>query len=107
MMLLTLSHYNPLNTVISDADKRTLYAVSTPFNVFRGTTKVHKSRLALRLTGTNTDGLSVGSPESDGEDSMEELARIHWHALSGSRLVYNSQVVDITSIMPAKNVTRL
>ena len=113
MPLFTLSKYAPLNTTISDATGP-LYTIVTPFNLFHGVTKISKRAQpsALQSTSASTRSLSSGhgAPEDrDGKqgDGMEEIARINWHYWEGSRLVYNSQIMDITTLMPADNITRL
>ena len=103
----TLTKYSPLNTVVRD-EHGTLYKISTPLNIFHGTTTVIKRT----STGTATS-ISPPSPsptpapaESDTEAEpsesfgLEEIARINWHYWSGTKVVYRGEIMEINALMP-------
>ena len=106
MKVLKLSHYSPLNTVLSDAESgELLYRISTPCSVFRGTTTV------LQYVDDSPPVIYRSHNSEMSWDmavaGLKEVARIHWHFMSGTWVVYNLQIIDMNSLFPATNVMRM
>ncbi|EKM56111.1 uncharacterized protein PHACADRAFT_184816 [Phanerochaete carnosa HHB-10118-sp] len=85
-MDLIMSHSDPLKTELSTPDGRVLYSVSTPFKLSNCTTKI--------LKYTPNDGV----PEPSG--SMQEVARINWHSIHPTRIIYNGQIMEVDKFLP-------
>lgn len=89
MVKLKLSWADALHTTISNTDDKPLYKLSTPYwPLIRRTTTIYKYILG-----------ADGQPT----ESSEEIARIQWHAVHNSKLVYQGRIVDLKTFMPAVN----
>lgn len=91
MFLLKLTGRLPTNTALLNQDGKPLYTISTTRAVLRRTTYIHRHIV-----------------DADGEptDATEELARIHWHWASSSRLVWNGEIKDVDNLMPKTGIGR-
>lgn len=85
MFLLKLSKWTPTETDLLNEDGKALYTITTTNKLVRRTTYIHK-----HIIGAD------GQPT----DETEEMARIHWHWASNSRLVWNGEIQDVEKMMP-------
>lgn len=90
-MELTLSENSPTQTHLLNSDGKPLYYTVTPSNMPRTTTKIFKCQIDEH-----------GGPS----EASEELARIHWHTIRSSRLIYNGEIVELSKFMPAKGIMK-
>ena len=103
----TLTKYSPLNTVVRD-EHGTLYKISTPLNIFHGTTTVTKRTSTSTATSATPAPSSPTEPDTEAESSesesesfgLEEIARINWHYWSGTKVVYRGEIMEINALMP-------
>ncbi|GJE88100.1 hypothetical protein PsYK624_041830 [Phanerochaete sordida] len=84
-MNLSLTRNDPLNVELVRPDGVALYAVSTPFKMSGQTTKIMKY--------TAGDG-------SDAEASMDEIARINWHYIKTTRIIYKGEILEVNKFLP-------
>ncbi|KIP03388.1 hypothetical protein PHLGIDRAFT_77693 [Phlebiopsis gigantea 11061_1 CR5-6] len=89
MFLLQLSRNSPINTTLLTEDGKPMYTISTPHKIFRRTTTV--TRHTYDAEGQPTD-------------ITEEMAKIHWHRLTSSKLVLNGELKNIDKVMPKTGV---
>lgn len=90
-MELTLSNNCVIHTDLSTPDGQCLYTISTPSHLSRRTTTIIKY-------AQDEDGRSTGQ--------SAELARIHWHYLGSSRLIYDGKIMEFDKFMPYKGLLR-
>lgn len=96
-MQLQLSRNSTTNTVLSIPDGRPLYHIYTPGPLLRKTSFIYK------IPETNTQRYEdvekmtevVPNPE-------EEIARIHWHLLHSSKLIWDGKALEMKKFLESK-----
>ncbi|KAI0081487.1 hypothetical protein K474DRAFT_1703916 [Panus rudis PR-1116 ss-1] len=95
----SFSTTNVLLSAVSDSgDNLTpLYYIHTPGLFTRKTSFIYKIApdVAERFKGR-------GTLKEEDLASQEEIARIHWHMVSCSKLVYNGEIVTFKELMPRR-----
>lgn len=81
-MNLHLLNNSPINTVLSNDAGEVLYTITTPWKLPRRTTKLYQH-----------------VHDADGAGERKGLARIHWHTVRSSRLVYNGKIYDMNTFL--------
>ncbi|KDQ54824.1 hypothetical protein JAAARDRAFT_350496 [Jaapia argillacea MUCL 33604] len=77
---LTLTNDSPLRTILLDDHNIPQYKISTPLTLFRSTTTITRC--------------------TTGKD--EELARIQWHTMRNSRILFQGQILDVGDFFKRK-----
>ena len=85
VFLLKQTGWSPTDTALLNDDGRALYTIVTKDKLVRRTTFIYKH--ALDAAGQPTD-------------ESKEMARIHWHWTSDSKLVWNGEIKDVEKMMP-------
>lgn len=88
MFLLHLTGWSPTDTALANQDGKPLYTISTT-GLVRRTTYIHQN--VVDANGQPTD-------------VAKELARIHWHWTSSSKLVWNGEIKDVEKLMPKTGI---
>lgn len=91
MLTLRLSHNSPMNTILLNEDENPMYTISTARRVFRRTAIIARHTF-------DVDGQATGV--------IKETARIHWHHLTASKLVYNGEIREINKVIPRTGFKR-
>jgi len=111
-MKLQLTRNDPARTTLVNLDGNVpqfrittpgfLRKTSTIYKISPEAAEEHKEELLrgdddfILKKDTNSDPLEVMV------SGVEERARIHWHRLTGSRLIYNGRILEIKSFLPKK-----
>ena len=119
MKVFTLTPKFPLTTTIKDENDNPVYLITTPVNplkIFRGTTTIYKYNVessessaqegqedsAIRPQhDSNTHGNYIQYQDDD--PSMREIAKIQWHWMSGTRILYDFKILEVAKFMPPKS----
>lgn len=83
-MDLHISYRSTNTTVLSDDAGETFYTIVSPLQFPRGTTTIYQ-----RPRNAN----------SNDTDEAKELARIHWHTIRSSQLIYDGQIHETNTFL--------
>ncbi|CAL1703175.1 unnamed protein product [Somion occarium] len=95
-MELELSRDSTTNTVLRIPGGRPLYHIHTP-SMFSRTTTIYK------IPETNVQRYEDAEKMTDVEPKAEEeMARIYWHTISSSRLIYDGRALEFKTFLKSK-----
>ncbi|KDQ53160.1 hypothetical protein JAAARDRAFT_39528 [Jaapia argillacea MUCL 33604] len=102
-MKFTLTKDDPKRTTLVDEEGREVYKIATPRKFVRETTTISHRSAGHPLSATTTSEPLQG--DADSEEHVEgftEFARIYWHTINPTELMFNGQKTALKEAMVAK-----
>ncbi|KAK7677080.1 hypothetical protein QCA50_019978 [Cerrena zonata] len=97
-MQLELTRNSTTSTVLRIPDGRAVYHIKTPGLFTRKTTTIYK--IPEMKSQRYQDAKKMHDVEPNPE---EEIARIHWHNVQNSRLIWEGRAYDVQDILKSKH----
>ncbi|KAK7691230.1 hypothetical protein QCA50_006333 [Cerrena zonata] len=96
-MQLQLSRNSTTNTVLSIPDGRPLYHIYTPGPLLRKTSFIYKIPETNVQRYEGVEKMTEVVPNQE-----EEIARIHWHLLHSSKLIWDEKTLEMKKFLESK-----
>ena len=87
-MELILETDNPTSTALLNPDGNPVYSIKSPFKLTHWTSTIYKNVL-------DDNGNLTGA--------QEELARIQWHNINSTRLIFKGELLEVNKFMPTSD----